>query len=347
MFAAYLSGQDTTLRSPIPCWWGFQIAELTPVTVYTNEHLATSQPHSNSTARTTAGQAAATRMTSVLLTKTLNSHEAFFSDAITSNKLKVRRLKFINVTNYTRQPCSTFGATVAKRLAHLPPTKANQVQSLAGSLDFRKWESCRMMPLVGWFSLGPPVSPTPSFQHRSIFTSITLIGSQDFPRRNERAEVTGDPWENPPTSGIFRLDSHMRNPLPYLCSSEPYPPHPFSPANTVYPTLYSSQGEEQIKAVNSSQHPQAADIPKAILRKKERDQAQQQCLWGGTTLRLICTPAYLGMMLVLSSAQGGGVYYPKHPHSPDEGGLAEYMPVCSQETPVDLLSSSPAACSYT
>ncbi|KAJ8871799.1 hypothetical protein PR048_028139 [Dryococelus australis] len=50
----------------------------------------------------------------------------------------------------------------------------------AGSPDFRKWESCRTMPLVGGFSRGYPVSPAPSFRRRSIFTSITLIGSQDL-----------------------------------------------------------------------------------------------------------------------------------------------------------------------
>ncbi|KAJ8876763.1 hypothetical protein PR048_021210 [Dryococelus australis] len=63
------------------------------------------------------------------------------------------------------------------RLARSPPTKANRVQSPAGSPDLRKWESCR---LVGEFSRGSLVSPTASFRHCSIFTSITLIGSQDL-----------------------------------------------------------------------------------------------------------------------------------------------------------------------
>ncbi|KAJ8865684.1 hypothetical protein PR048_033204 [Dryococelus australis] len=48
-------------------------------------------------------------------------------------------------------------ATVAERLACSPPTKANRVQSPAGSPDFREWESCRTMPLVGGFSRGSPV----------------------------------------------------------------------------------------------------------------------------------------------------------------------------------------------
>ncbi|KAJ8867659.1 hypothetical protein PR048_031462 [Dryococelus australis] len=70
------------------------------------------------------------------------------------------------------------GSALAKRLARSPPTKA--VQSPAGSPNFRKWESCRTMPLVDGFSRGFPVSPSPSFRRRSIFTSITLIGSQDL-----------------------------------------------------------------------------------------------------------------------------------------------------------------------
>ncbi|KAJ8889218.1 hypothetical protein PR048_008716 [Dryococelus australis] len=60
------------------------------------------------------------------------------------------------------------------------PTKANRDQSPAGLPDFRKWESCRTMPLVEGFYRGYPVSSAPSFQRRSIFTSITLIGSEDL-----------------------------------------------------------------------------------------------------------------------------------------------------------------------
>ncbi|KAJ8866290.1 hypothetical protein PR048_032133 [Dryococelus australis] len=46
--------------------------------------------------------------------------------------------------------------------------------------DFRKWESCGTMPLVGGFSRGCPVSPAPLLRRCSIFTSIILIGSQDL-----------------------------------------------------------------------------------------------------------------------------------------------------------------------
>ncbi|KAJ8865781.1 hypothetical protein PR048_033303 [Dryococelus australis] len=52
------------------------------------------------------------------------------------------------------------GPAMAERLACSPPTRANRVQSPAGSLpDFRKWESCWTMSLVGGFSRGSPVSP--------------------------------------------------------------------------------------------------------------------------------------------------------------------------------------------
>ncbi|KAJ8872782.1 hypothetical protein PR048_026398 [Dryococelus australis] len=50
-------------------------------------------------------------------------------------------------------------SSLEPRLTRSPPTKANWVQSPSGSPDFRKWESCRTMPLVGGFSRGSPVSP--------------------------------------------------------------------------------------------------------------------------------------------------------------------------------------------
>ncbi|KAJ8898218.1 hypothetical protein PR048_003578 [Dryococelus australis] len=64
-------------------------------------------------------------------------------------------------------------STVAERLDCSPPTKANRVQSPAGPLpDFRKWESCRTMLLIGGFSLGYPVSSTIAFRLCSILTSF-------------------------------------------------------------------------------------------------------------------------------------------------------------------------------
>ncbi|KAJ8888057.1 hypothetical protein PR048_007543, partial [Dryococelus australis] len=67
-----------------------------------------------------------------------------------------------------------------ERFGRSPPTNPNRVQSPAGSPDFRKWESCRTMPLVGGSSQGSLVSPAPPFWRRSILTSITLIVSQDL-----------------------------------------------------------------------------------------------------------------------------------------------------------------------
>ncbi|KAJ8894764.1 hypothetical protein PR048_000071 [Dryococelus australis] len=61
-----------------------------------------------------------------------------------------------------------------------PPPRRHRAQSPAGPPDFRKWESCRAMPLVGGSSRGSPVSPAPSSQRYSIFTSITLISSRDL-----------------------------------------------------------------------------------------------------------------------------------------------------------------------
>ncbi|KAJ8882404.1 hypothetical protein PR048_014212 [Dryococelus australis] len=68
----------------------------------------------------------------------------------------------------------------ATYIAYLPLTKANRVHSPAGSPDFHKWELCRTMPLAGGFSRGSPFYPAPSFRCRFIFTSITLISSQDL-----------------------------------------------------------------------------------------------------------------------------------------------------------------------
>ncbi|KAJ8876808.1 hypothetical protein PR048_021255 [Dryococelus australis] len=63
----------------------------------------------------------------------------------------------------------------------LPSHEGNQ-GSVPGRVtpDFRKWEPCQTMPLVGGFSWGSSASPALSFRRCTIFTSITLIGSQDL-----------------------------------------------------------------------------------------------------------------------------------------------------------------------
>ncbi|KAJ8879954.1 hypothetical protein PR048_020575 [Dryococelus australis] len=67
----------------------------------------------------------------------------------------VIRVQPVNTCRKVIQPINT-GSTVAERLAHSPSTKANWAQSPAGSPDFRKWESCRTIPLVGGSSPGIP-----------------------------------------------------------------------------------------------------------------------------------------------------------------------------------------------
>ncbi|KAJ8894176.1 hypothetical protein PR048_006786 [Dryococelus australis] len=73
-----------------------------------------------------------------------------------------------NVTNILMERVA-----FAEPLDSLPPTKVNGVESPGRSLtDFRKWESCRTMPLVGRFSRDLPFSPALAFQPCSILASF-------------------------------------------------------------------------------------------------------------------------------------------------------------------------------
>ncbi|KAJ8871760.1 hypothetical protein PR048_028097 [Dryococelus australis] len=74
------------------------------------------------------------------------------------------------------------GATVAERLSRSPPTKANRAQSPGGNRAGR----CRLS--AGF--LGDLPLPPSSSQRRSIFTSITLIGSQDLAQISSLAYST-------------------------------------------------------------------------------------------------------------------------------------------------------------
>ncbi|KAJ8867021.1 hypothetical protein PR048_032883 [Dryococelus australis] len=70
--------------------------------------------------------------------------------------------------------------------------------------NFRTWESCRAMPLVGGFSRGSPVPPALSFGRCSRLTSIIHIGSQDLDVKSrpnlfthsEQGRVDRDEWED-------------------------------------------------------------------------------------------------------------------------------------------------------
>ncbi|KAJ8865831.1 hypothetical protein PR048_033353 [Dryococelus australis] len=74
------------------------------------------------------------------------------------------------------------GVTETEQLARSPPTKANRVRSPAGSPDFRQWESCRTMPLVGRFSRGSPVSPATS----SALKISLLRAAKNYLHRHDR-----------------------------------------------------------------------------------------------------------------------------------------------------------------
>ncbi|KAJ8870835.1 hypothetical protein PR048_027134 [Dryococelus australis] len=71
-------------------------------------------------------------------------------------------------------------ATVAEWLACTPPTKENRVQSPEGLPDFRKWESCRTIPLAnGLFFLRISRFPRP-------FIPAPLHTHLNYPRRLSR-----------------------------------------------------------------------------------------------------------------------------------------------------------------
>ncbi|KAJ8867725.1 hypothetical protein PR048_031528 [Dryococelus australis] len=80
------------------------------------------------------------------------------------------------VYNIIYRPSIVIGITVAERLTRSPPIKADRVQFPAESPIFAKGNRAGRFG----FSRGSSISPAPSFRRRSIFTSITLIGSQDL-----------------------------------------------------------------------------------------------------------------------------------------------------------------------
>ncbi|KAJ8894967.1 hypothetical protein PR048_000275 [Dryococelus australis] len=112
--------------------------------------------------------------------------------------------------------------------------------------DFRTWESCRAMPLVGGPSRRSPATVSETWARENADyldcklcvgykweeSSITKTGEEEDnivvfwfkivinqaseasmeQCRNEVTVETGDPRENPPSSGIVRHDTHMRKP---------------------------------------------------------------------------------------------------------------------------------------
>ncbi|KAJ8870166.1 hypothetical protein PR048_029179 [Dryococelus australis] len=84
------------------------------------------------------------------------------------------------------------GAAMAWRLNCLPPTKANWVQSPSGSLpDFRRWKSCRTMPLVGGFSRRSPIYPIFKFRRCPILTeSVNQLIEDELTERRIQEDGT-------------------------------------------------------------------------------------------------------------------------------------------------------------
>ncbi|KAJ8888696.1 hypothetical protein PR048_008188 [Dryococelus australis] len=118
-----------------------------------------------------------------------------------------------------------------------PPTKANRVQSLSGSLpEFHMWESCWTMPPASkFFFSGFPVSPALSFRRCTILTSL-------HPHRLSRPRCY-----DPPKF----LDSTIEQLAPSLMT-------------TLSPTIdYSRAGIacEGIKCCGKQQQPQKTHVP--------------------------------------------------------------------------------------
>ncbi|KAJ8868948.1 hypothetical protein PR048_030489 [Dryococelus australis] len=69
-----------------------------------------------------------------------------------------------------------------EQLARLPPI---EVQSPAGSPDFREWESCRTVPLVGGFSWGSPGFQKWSFYRERPIATDTALDKRGFKSREQ------------------------------------------------------------------------------------------------------------------------------------------------------------------
>ncbi|KAJ8897963.1 hypothetical protein PR048_003321 [Dryococelus australis] len=98
----------------------------------------------------------------------------------------------------------------------IPSPDTEQDESHPPSDDL---ESCRMIPLVGGFSRGFPISPALSFWHCSIHTSFTLIGSQNL-------DIKSHP-------NLFTLHSTLLLPTP---------PSPHQPSELIPPTDSNQDG---------------------------------------------------------------------------------------------------------
>ncbi|KAJ8876893.1 hypothetical protein PR048_021342 [Dryococelus australis] len=88
------------------------------------------------------------------------------------------------------------------------------------------------MPLVGRFSRGFPVSPAHSFRRRSIFTLITLIGSQELAVKS-RPNLFTHSFSLYVYTGVYQLLATLGTKRSYRQPPKPLPPPP--PANQTTP----------------------------------------------------------------------------------------------------------------
>ncbi|KAJ8880787.1 hypothetical protein PR048_017258 [Dryococelus australis] len=152
---------------PLACTGGIRCISGSFISVLCNYSVTGSQfirrPQHNSEAATVL-QAKKDRMPSYLVStqnKRVSRGETAACSANSSRKCQkngvIRQQHF--GTTFANQRLAYLGATVAERLARSPPTNANWAQYPAGPQDFRKWESCRTMPLVSGFSRNLPLPP--------------------------------------------------------------------------------------------------------------------------------------------------------------------------------------------
>ncbi|KAJ8869207.1 hypothetical protein PR048_030779 [Dryococelus australis] len=100
-----------------------------------------------------------------------------------------------NKTEPSLENCSK--GTTHRWLDYSPPTRAKWARFRAWSLpDFRMWELCRAMPLVGEFSQGFPVFPRPMHSGAALYPRrFILISSEDLAAKSHQN-----------ISGTYRVD---------------------------------------------------------------------------------------------------------------------------------------------
>ncbi|KAJ8895976.1 hypothetical protein PR048_001317 [Dryococelus australis] len=138
-----------------------------------------------------------------------------------------RRLNFSNTAgdfvDYCRFPAKRNLTEERRRMCEFgkitwldySPSKANRVRFPADSLpDFRTWETCQKLPLVGGLTRGCPALTCFPFWRCSILTSLHLIGSRDLDVKSRPnlfthsffCHVSEDGWKNDNWRKAHKID---------------------------------------------------------------------------------------------------------------------------------------------